>query len=440
LIIRFDELEVMGEKKGQPVEKGWFKLDNAAKIYPAIITGELSNVFRITAYLNQPVRISSLIEAVKITSKRFPYFNVSLNNGAFWHYLETNDQLPRIHLEEPIPCTTFPIGHKKEVMYRILVRKNRISIESVHILTDGSGGLEYIKTLLFTYFKLLNRSIKLPVEIIDPDSKPDPTETEDAFKKYFQKKIPPSDKISKAWHLPFALSNKPRLRILQAELSVARIHEISKLHKVSITEYLVSVYMFTLQSIYLDNSKNKSKHIIRIQVPINLRKKYPSSTMRNFSLFVIPELDMRLGSYTFDEVTTIVHHYMQLETSTKKIDRIIARNVGGEKNLLIRFLPLFIKKIALILVYRKFGIDQFSGIFTNMGVIKLSGGLENYIKSFSLTPPPPNKGIKTSCAVISYQDTMMFVFANITKSVAFEKRFIRFLINEGINVKLVNND
>jgi NRPS condensation-like uncharacterized protein len=430
----------MVETKGHTIEKGWFKLDNAAKIYPAIITGELSNVFRITAYLYEPVRISALTEAVKIASKRFPYFNVSLNKGAFWHFLETNDQFPRIHLEEPIPCTTFPIGHKKEVMYRILVRKNRISIESVHILTDGSGGLEYIKTLLFTYFTLLNKGIKLPEGIIDPHSQPHPSETEDAFKKYFQKRVPPSDKISKAWHLPFPLSEKPRLSILQAEMSVARIREISKSHKVSITEYLVSVYMFTLQSIYLDNPIKKSKHIIRTQVPINLRKKYQSSTMRNFSLFVIPELDMRLGSYTFDEILTIVHHYMQLETSTKKIDRIIARNVGGEKNLLIRFMPLFIKRIALVLVYRKFGIEQFSGIFTNMGVINLTGGVENYIKSFSLTPPPPNKGIKTSCAVISYQDTMMFVFANITKSLAFEKRFISFLINEGINVKLVNND
>lgn len=432
-----------GDKMDQLYNKGWFKLDNAAKIYPAIITGELSNVFRITAFLYEPVRLSALTEAVTITSKRFPYFNVSLSKGAFWYFLETNNQLPRIHVEEAVPCTTFPLGHKKEVMYRILVRKNRISLESVHILTDGSGGLEYLKTLLFTYFSILKKDVKIAEGIIDPKSQPDPSETEDAFNKYFRKKVPVAANISKAWHLPFPLRMKPRLRILQAEASVSRISDVSKSHKVSITEYLVSVYLNTLQAIYLESGavkSKKSKKILRTQVPINLRKKYPSSTMRNFSLFVIPELDMRLGSYSFEEILVIVHHYMQSETSTKKIDRIIARNVGGEKNLFIRFMPLFLKKFALILAYRKFGIDQFSGIFTNMGSVKLNGGLENFVRSISLTPPPPNKGIKTSCAVISCKDTMMFVFANITISIEFEKRFIKFLVNESINIRILNTD
>jgi NRPS condensation-like uncharacterized protein len=433
----------MGQKKGQPIEKGWFKLDNAAKIYPAIISGELSNVFRITAFLYEPVRISAITEAVRITSKRFPYFNVSLSKGVFWHFLEINNQLPRIHLEESVPCTTFPIGHKKEVMYRILVRKNRMSIESVHILTDGSGGMEYLKTLLFTYFSLLKKDVTLTKEIIDPVSLPEPSETEDSFNKYFNKRIPASDKISKAWHIPFPLGTKPRLRILQAETSVSKLLEISKSHKVSITEYLVSVYLFTLQVIYresINNNSGKAGKILRTQVPINLRKKYPSSTMRNFSLFVIPELDMRLGYYSFDEILIMAHHYMQSETSTKKIDRIISRNVGGEKNLLIRLMPLFFKKIALILAYRKYGINQFSGIITNLGAVNLSGGLENFVRSISLTPPPPNKGIKISCAVVSCKDIMTFVFANITKSHEFEKLFIKFLVNEGINIKLLNND
>lgn len=424
-------------------EKGWYKLDNAAKIYPAIITGELSNVFRITAYLYDPVRISALREAVEITSKRFPYFNVSLNKGAFWYFLETNNQLPRIHLEETIPCTTFPLGNKKEVMYRILVRKNRISIEAVHIVTDGSGGLEYLKTLLYSYFRLLNKEVHLADGFIDPEGTPDASETEDSFNKYFRKSVPSAVKISKAWHIPFSLRNKPRFRILHAEASVSKVNEVSKIHKVSITEYLVSVYLFTLQTIYLIDTKNntrKSARILRTQVPINLRKKYPSSTMRNFSLFVIPELDMRLGSYTFEEILVIVHHYMQSETSTKKLDRIIARNVGGEKNLAIRFLPLFLKKFALILAYRKFGIDQFSGIFTNLGAITLTGGMEKYVKSISLTPPPPNKGIKISCAVVSCKDTMNFIFANITVSNEFERLFFKFLQNEGINIRILEDD
>ena len=55
--------------------------------------------------------------------------------------------------------------------------------------------------------------------------------------------------------------------------------------------------------------------------------------MRNFSLFVLPEIDLRLGQYTFDEIIKIVHHRMKLETDEKLINKIISRNVGSEKNI-----------------------------------------------------------------------------------------------------------
>jgi hypothetical protein len=68
-------------------ERGWLKLDNAAKLFPAIISEDLTHVFRITASLKEPVRFSALKEAVAITSCRFPYFSVSLRSGIFWYFL-----------------------------------------------------------------------------------------------------------------------------------------------------------------------------------------------------------------------------------------------------------------------------------------------------------------------------------------------------------------
>jgi len=87
---------------------------------------------------------------VEITSKRFPYFNVSLGSGIFWHFLEFIDQPPRIQAEEKIPCTAFALERKNEPLYRVIVRANRISVEFIHILTDGRGGMDYLKSLLYT--------------------------------------------------------------------------------------------------------------------------------------------------------------------------------------------------------------------------------------------------------------------------------------------------
>src|SRR5664280_228976 len=151
-------------------ENGWLKLNNAAKIFPAIMSGELTSVFRITVSLKKPVKYSAIKEAVEITSGRFPYFSVSLGRGLFWYYLEYNHQLPRIQTEEKIPCTAFAANRKNEPLYRILVKENRISVEFIHILTDGGGALEYLKSLLLSYFRLTGITIHSSEGIILPDS------------------------------------------------------------------------------------------------------------------------------------------------------------------------------------------------------------------------------------------------------------------------------
>ena len=128
------------------------KLDNAAKIYPAITGSELTGVFRITAVLSSPVVLSALRRSVTETSKLFPSFSVELCKGFFWYYLEYNGNEPRILADEGPRCQTFPRNIKGELMYRVLTRNNTVSVEFLHILTDGGGAMFFLKTLLNFYF------------------------------------------------------------------------------------------------------------------------------------------------------------------------------------------------------------------------------------------------------------------------------------------------
>ena len=191
-------------------ETGWLKLDNAAKLFPAIMSGELTSVFRITAFLKKPVNYSFIKKAVEVTSRRFPYFSVSLGSGLFWHYLEYNHKLPRIQTEEKVPCTAFAAKRKNEPLYRILVKENRISVEFMHILTDGGGAFEYLKSLLYTYFILSGNKISSGEGIIMPESPITKDEIEDGYKRFYKSKIPPPGKLTKAWHLPYKLKEKPQ--------------------------------------------------------------------------------------------------------------------------------------------------------------------------------------------------------------------------------------
>src|SRR4030042_1853325 len=423
-------------------ERGWLKLDNAAKLFPAIISDDLTSVFRITASLKEPVRYSAIREAVAITSKRFPYFSVSLGTGIFWHFLEFNDQLPRIQAEEEIPCTAFAVKRKNEPLYRVIIKGKRISVEFIHILTDGGGAMEYLKSLLYTYLTLTGRKISSPGEIILPESPLSEEEYEDGYNKFFQK-LPSPAKLVKAWHLPFKLNKRPKLRVLSAEVNVNEILKVSREHKVSVTEYFVSVYHFSLQKIFVSRkeiSKKEKRKVLRIEVPVNMRKIYPSRTMRNFSLFVLPEIDLRLGTYTFDEILSSVHHQLQISSDVKQISRFLSSNVSSAKLFIIRIMPLFIKKVVIASVYRGLASKRWTGIVTNLGLVTLPAAMEDMVDSFELIPPPPNPNVKVSCALVSYKDKLRICFSNITESHELERLILKHLSDAGINVKILNND
>jgi len=379
---------------------------------------------------------------VEVTSKRFPYFGGSLGSGIFWHFLEFNDQLPRIQVEEEIPCTAFAVSRKNEPLYRVLVKGKRISVEFIHILTDGAGALEYLKTLVYTYLTLAGKHISTSGEIILPSTPVSDEEIEDGYKKFFQK-LPPPSRISRSWNLPFKLNKRPQLRVLSAEVRVDEILEAARKHKVSITEYFASVYLFSLEQIFLsEKGKNKKAkpEILRIEVPVNMRKIFPSRTMRNFSLFVEPEIDMRLGTYTFEEIIKSVHLQMQLNTEVKQISRFLSSNVSYEKLLIVRILPLVIKKIIISAVYKSVVSKRLTGLVTNLGLVTLPGEMEDLIDYIEVTPPPPNPKVKVNTALISFKDKLRICFSNITQSRELERHILSHLSDTGIHVKILNNN
>ena len=161
--------------------------------------------------------------------------------------------------------------------------------------------------------------------------------------------------------------------------------------------------------------------------------------MRNFSLYVTPEIDLRLGQYTFEEILKIVYHRMQLETDKKLISKIMSRNVGAERNILLKNTPLFIKSIFLYFTYRLHGTSRYSGVITNLGKVSLQEEADKLIDYFVFIPPPPNKTLKVNCGVVGFADNLTLSFGNITTSRALEREYIKTLIREGVRVKIIDH-
>ena len=413
----------------------WLRLDNAAKIYPAVRNRELTSVIRISVELKERIKARPFSAAIRAIEERFPYYKVKLKRGFFWYFLEHEEMPIRVMADKGIPCRAF---EQDELMFRVLVMENKLSVEFSHILTDGTGTLEFLKTLLFTYFEKCGKSVPGEVSWLRPGETASPEEYEDAFNRFFKKTEAPTLSIPNAFHVPFSLKAKPRFDVLLGIIPIKEIIKKAKEHKVSLTEYLVAVYLYSLQKIHEELSsrpKRRSNKKVRIEVPVNLRNMYPSKTMRNFSLYVMPEIDMRLGWYSFEELLKVVHHQMQLETDKKLISKMMARNVGGEKNPFIRGVPLFLKSLILSTLYAA-GTQKYSGVITNLGKVDFSPEINSCIKRVVFIPPPANKILKVNCGVAGFDNNLVLSFGNITKSKKLEKHFFRFLVSQGIPVKI----
>ena len=62
----------------------WYRLDNAAKIFPPTVHGADTAVFRLTCELTQTVEPAVLQAALDRTVEQYPNLRTVLRRGVFW--------------------------------------------------------------------------------------------------------------------------------------------------------------------------------------------------------------------------------------------------------------------------------------------------------------------------------------------------------------------
>ena len=136
-------------------DRAWFRLDNAALIFPGQNTEQWSNIIRISVDLTEPIEPALLQQAVKDILPRFPTMDVQLKNGFFWYYFEKNDNEPLISPDRNNPCVRIKYHENNRFLFRIFYYRNRIALEAFHALTDGYGCAVFLNTLAAQYLRLL---------------------------------------------------------------------------------------------------------------------------------------------------------------------------------------------------------------------------------------------------------------------------------------------
>jgi NRPS condensation-like uncharacterized protein len=416
---------------------GWYRLDNAARIYPAIRSKKWSSVFRLSVTLKEPVRPELLQQALDITIKRIPSFAAQMKAGLFWHYFERGGERPIVQQDVANPCVRMFGGSNGNFLFRVRYYGKRIALEVFHSVTDGFGGLTFLKTLTAEYLKLCGHSIPATHGVLDCAESPKPEEMEDNFSKFANLKVSTSRRESPAFHLYGTDLPPHNVNVTTGLIPLEKVLETAKKHGVTLTEYLAASYIFVLYNIQKAMGSKKQMPV-KVSIPVNMRRFYASNTLRNFSSYINAFIDPRYGEYTFEEIVTSVHHYMRYEITEKHLNARLAKNVKSERNLLLRVAPLFLKNWTLFLAFKLVGESRFTSTLTNLGLVEVPDEMKEHIEFFDFMLGPARYN-KVGCALVSYGGVLCVSFTRTIEEPYVEREFFSFLVRRGIPVKVFSN-
>lgn len=416
----------------------WYKLDLSAIVYPTLQRRDFSSVYRLSVMLKEKIDPVLLQTALDRTLPRFPTYKVAIRKGLFWRYLEPNNR-PGPYVLEDIknPCMPMPFKGSNRYLIRVYYYDRRISLEAHHSLGDGTGGMCLLQTLTAVYLGLLGHPVKPEGFVLDIDSAPDPEELEDAYMRYANAQFCPPRPAEKTYRVRGTKEPFYTLNIIDGILSVQEVMAVAKRYHASITEYLNAVLLYALLQ-----KQNADFHIrlrpVRIAMPVNLRRFFPSKTLRNFITMVYPSIDPRLGEYQFEEIVEHIHHYMRYYINDKFLRGDITTNAATQRNPLIRVVPLFIKDLVVRTFYTRVQDKNSSAGLTNMGALHVPPDMKPFIERFDIYMGQPFSS-RTNCAIISYEDVLTINFASSIVEADVERYFFRKLVQDGIHVKIESN-
>lgn len=403
----------------------WYALDDAAKIYPLSVKHGRMSMFRLSADLNAEVVPELLQAALDYTVRRFPGFATTLKRGFFWHYLSATKVHYAVEPETDLPVRPIRVRSSGSHTFRVLYWEKRISVEFFHILTDASGGLIFLKTLLAEYLRLTGVAVPAVSGVLDIEEAPSPEENANLFPICDRKMQGGGLTDKAALQLGGRLSPIRPARIVQFRMPSESLREVARGYGATVTEYLLGIILLACR-----HASDETEGDFSVQVPVNMRKYYPAKTLRNFSMYA----GIRLPA---GQVDTLPHILPEIRRQLREKTAIGPMTAMIHSSALIvrgvRWIPMFIKGPIAGALYGFLGDRVFTTTLSNLGVIELPSEMEEQLDSMSfiLGTTVTNR---SGCALITCGGTAMLSVTKLTRDPAFEEAMYRLLTGDGVTV------
>jgi hypothetical protein len=145
-----------------------------------------------------------------------------------------------------------------------------------------------------------------------------------------------------------------------------------------------------------------------------------------------------LGHYNFGEICGVVHHWLALDNTPKRMSMKIEANVSSERMLAVKLMPLFIKNMVMKAVFNTVGEKKSILSVSNLGAVKLPDEMKPFVERMDFI-----LGVQATapynCGIISYGDTMYVNFIRSIREPELENAVCRVLKELGVEFMVEGN-
>lgn len=413
----------------------WIKIDNAGKIFPGQNMRRWSNVFRLGVQLKEKIDPEILSEALRLVLLRIPSLKVRMRKGFFWNYFEANEMECPINPDIKNHCYRINFRENNGYLFRVYYHDKFIGVDIYHSLCDGHAGAVFISTLVGQYLRLKGHAVSHNQFVLDTSEKVKKEELEDAYRRYSSSKMKYDVKETRVYHkrgtkLPMHMCN-----YTVCTMPLDKLRDLSKRYGVTITELFAAILLDIHYRKQL--SEGKTNKEVSVQIPVNLRKAFPSRTLRNFVLCLMVKINPKMGNYTFEEILRSVSLQLKLVNDAKALDSLMTRNVNIEKQV-VKYVPLAIKNFFVGVGFRINAEFSTSTLISNLGIITLPDDMKEHVERFFFfTGPGIVNGAR--CGAVTFGGKVAFTFSNCYVEDDVEKEFFRRLGEMGVPVAVTTN-
>lgn len=405
------------------------RLENSAIIYPSCQTHKYSVVYRMSVSIDTLVDTAVLDTALKNVMPRFPGFGFTIKKGLFWWFLRRLENEAEVTPDTPLK--SFNIKKNGGYMFKLSGAGRRINLDVFHALTDGTGAMTFLLSIVAEYLKLsAGTAIEYGKWVYNPADEPLEEEMEDGFDRFSGTKGS-LDKESPAYHIKGREERPDVLNSLGVSVSVKDLSDKAREMDCTVTELLSALMLYSMQELRRNDPSPRKRSHLRMELPVNLRPVFGSRTLRNFSSYVYLSLDVTNGEYELADAVKEIKYQKRLYVQPSHLTRRIAANVALEDNLGVRCVPLFLKKPIINIINHLKGDKYATYTLSNLGSIELPEGMREHVKDihFILGRTRRRSG---SCACVSYGGTLNLDFSRKIAEDDFERIFVRNLRELGI--------